>query len=264
MKSLLACSALALMAVPAFADGPFGGSRLDWSGVYVGAHGAYADGGLDGVDLNYDSGSKFGQFLVGEGGSVDMDGWLAGVSVGANKQVGSIVFGIEADGSWGEVNGSADLPAGDGYTWRLDADLKNLVTLRGRLGFAAGSFLLYGTAGVAYGQTEVDEEVIAQGGGSGFKDPTTTVKASGDDNHVGWVAGAGIEWAVSRGWSLKAEWNHVDLGSAEYTFEGTAYPGNPSCTAEINPPDCSFKYRQDSAKADLDFDVFKIGAAYRF
>jgi len=37
--------------------------------------------------------------------------------------------------------------------------------------------------------------------------------ASSSGANVGWTAGGGIEWAVSKCWSVKAEYLFMDLGS---------------------------------------------------
>ena len=47
---------------------------------------------------------------------------------------------------------------------------------------------------------------------------------------TGWTAGGGIEYGISRNWSAKAEFLHIDLGTA--TFMGAA-SGTPTLSVPI-------------------------------
>jgi outer membrane immunogenic protein len=77
----------------------------------------------------------------------------------------------------------------------VSAKLPWFGTARTRVGYLINpSLLAYGTGGVAYGRAEV----------SG---PGVTVKIPG----VGWAAGAGLEYQLSGGWSIGAEYLHVEL-----------------------------------------------------
>src|SRR5262249_27774827 len=79
------------------------------------------------------------------------------------------------------------------------------------LGFlATPNLLLYGTAGVAYGQTKDTYVVNTVGVG-------TAATASINDVRAGWTAGAGIEGAFGGGWSAKVEYLYMDLGKLEQT-----------------------------------------------
>jgi len=75
---------------------------------------------------------------------------------------------------------------------------------------ATPNLLLYGTAGVAYGQTK--DTYTANTAGVG-----TVATASISDVRAGWTAGAGIEGAFGGGWSAKVEYLYMDLGKLEQT-----------------------------------------------
>ena len=80
-----------------------------------------------------------------------------------------------------------------------DHKLQWFGTTRPRLGFlATPNLLLYGTAGVAYGQTKDNYTVNTVGVG-------TAATASINDVRAGWTAGGGIEGAFGGGWSAKVE-----------------------------------------------------------
>src|SRR5262249_49788539 len=67
----------------------------NWTGFYCGGHVGGAWGDKDWVAVG-----------VGPLGSHNVDGFIGGGQVGYNYQVGRWVFGVEADFSWADVNGS--------------------------------------------------------------------------------------------------------------------------------------------------------------
>jgi outer membrane immunogenic protein len=97
---------------------------------------------------------------------------------------------------------------------QFDQRLPWLGTLRGRIGYAAGSNLFYATAGLAYG--EVKTRIFSSFGG------TNTVDIS--NTKAGWTAGAGIETPFELfglfgpGWTSKTEYLYVDLGTSTTPF----------------------------------------------
>lgn len=150
-------------------------ASFDWSGFYIGAFGGYGFGESDDAGL----------------GASDLEGALAGGTVGYNHQIGQWVVGLEADGAWSGIDNEDDNLA-------YDASIDWLSTVRGRVGFAFDNFLVYGTGGAAIG--EVSTEV------GGIED---------SDTRVGWAAGGGVEAAVTDNISIKGEYLYVDLGDEE-------------------------------------------------
>jgi outer membrane immunogenic protein len=71
-------------------------------------------------------------------------------------------------------------------------------TARGRLGYAVGNALIYGTGGLAYGQVNSHIE------------NSTTYTVS--NTNTGWTAGAGVEYRFTSAISAKAEYLYVNLG----------------------------------------------------
>ena len=91
--------------------------------------------------------------------TIDAIGWLAGGQIGFNYQVNALVFGLEADvGTNLKGRGSFNTVPGD-FNWAIGSRLDWFGTVRGRAGRAVDNFLLYGTAGAAFGQTKADELV---------------------------------------------------------------------------------------------------------
>jgi outer membrane immunogenic protein len=150
----------------------------NWGGFYIGGFGGYAS----------------------ENTSTDpkVKGGFAGGTVGYNWQTGSIVFGLEADGGWADVNASITA-AGATATTRIDA----LGTVRGRVGFAVDRVLFYGTGGYAW----IDNKLSVSALG---------ITLSQSHFHSGWTAGAGVEAFFAPNWSVKAEYLFRSLGSENY------------------------------------------------
>jgi len=197
---------------------------FNWSGFYIGINGGGGWGR-----------SRFDFTGVGTTtGDFDVSGGLIGGTAGFNVQTGSVVWGIEGDIDWSGIRGSngnrPTLPAvggfvcngpigagGTGFTCRTQNDW--LGTLRGRLGWAAGNFMPYITGGAAFGN--VRARIVS--------DPLLPVFGGDEETRVGWTAGAGVEWAITPAWSVKAEYLYVDLGTM--TCQQQIVVGGAGCSA---------------------------------
>jgi outer membrane immunogenic protein len=171
------------------------------------------------------------------------DGVSGGAQIGFNVQSGAVVFGFEADIQGG--NQSADVSRSDPFTGQIDivftipgagtysgaingttttayrSSIGWFGTVRGRLGVAADNVLFYGTGGLAYGRARMAGSIVTDGISEGPNTGTgTTTILFGSDVDLnaaktlyGWTIGGGIEWAINAGWSVKAEYLYMDLGS---------------------------------------------------
>jgi opacity protein-like surface antigen len=74
------------------------------------------------------------------------DGAFGGDQIGYNWQRDRFIFGVEGDLQASDINASNDVAFGNATT-----DIDWFSTVRGRVGIAAGPWLLYGTGGVAFG-----------------------------------------------------------------------------------------------------------------
>jgi opacity protein-like surface antigen len=95
--------------------------------------------------------------------------------------------------------------------------LVDYATLRARAGYAWGNFLPYAVIGIAAGRFNYGTTVTVQAAGApippapGSPYVLDQTASTGKDNAiVGGVAGGlGIDWAVTPGWYLRAEWEYV-------------------------------------------------------
>jgi outer membrane immunogenic protein len=189
---------------------------FSWTGIYFGLSGGYARGS---GDHSY-SVDGLG-FLDPLDADVRIRGWLAGAQIGYNWQVGSVVYGIEADFSWADINGMTIQSFDDGF----ETEVKWFGTVRGRVGTTISNLLLYVTGGLAYGKINATVGDIDFLPGPVF-DPITGL-ATDSATKFGWTAGAGAEIALGSNWSAKLEWLYVDLGNLDFNGIATNFPGLP-------------------------------------
>ena len=142
------------------------------------------------------AGPYAGATLGYEWGSVDNNptspkGVAGGLDAGFNWQSGSFVYGGETEISF---------PAAEDTFAPWQFSNPWFGTLRGRAGIAFNNVLLFGTAGLAYGEM-------------------TAITSGNSESHrsLGWVAGLGAELSFAQHWSAKAEWIYFDLDDRHFS-----------------------------------------------
>ncbi|MGY3455103.1 hypothetical protein ACVWW5_000553 [Bradyrhizobium sp. LM3.4] len=218
----IASGVLAFPATGNAADLPLKAPALkavyDWTGLYIGAHAGYSLGSSrfalnDGTGIN-DSGV--------------FSGMIGGVQAGYNYRLNSgWLVGAEGDFSFPNYitsNSIVSFLATPANTVAQQWDYT--ASLRGRLGYTSGPWLVYATGGFAWmGERYFD------------------TPAAGDvpkilNTRPGWIAGAGIEYGFAPHWSAR--------GSNISTAASTA-PMSPSPRAPSTPPRRSISSRSGSA-----------------
>jgi outer membrane immunogenic protein len=180
--------------------GPFAAPLYDWTGFYIGGHFGAGWSTTTATD-------RTGGSFAPAGAGVDITsnaGFLGGGQLGYNYQTGPWVFGVEGDFSYTDIHGATTTvaaPANVGLTSRLNW----VGTVTGRLGYTWDRTLLYAKAGLAFGNVTLD-----------ITPPKVAVFDS-KDTRTGWTVGAGAEYALWNNWSLKAEYNYLDLGTRTVT-----------------------------------------------
>jgi outer membrane immunogenic protein len=181
-----------------------------WAGFYIGGHIGYGEGDFDTrQDLDYfDSVDVLLDDSYSFSDSLTPDGLLGGVQGGYNWQSGSMVFGVEADISftdWGhgtatfdsidvpDLGGVGGLSATEYAFGSTSADIDFLASVRGRVGFAANNFLIYGTGGIAWADASAKANIVVFDDTTGLE---TEWNGSEDFSDIGFVAGAGMGWMV--------------------------------------------------------------------
>ncbi|MBY0531575.1 MAG: outer membrane beta-barrel protein [Xanthobacteraceae bacterium] len=181
-------------------------SAFNWTGGYIGVHGGYA------------SGDQSMTFLAGTV-LFEPKGGFGGVQGGFNWQFASnLVLGIESDISFGKIEGNFDAGC-------CVVKIDRFGTARLRAGYAINNALFYGTGGIAWAKT--DNQYFFS-------------LITSDRPFIGWTAGAGVEYAFSPMWSIKAEYLRFEFGDNKSDYVG------------LTPFDERAHY-----------DLFRIGLNYR-
>jgi outer membrane immunogenic protein len=167
---------------------------MTWTGFYAGVNLGYGW-----ADVSTDVTSS------------DLTGVIGGGQVGYNWQTGPLVLGIEGDFQ-GSGQNKSDSGTFGGVPFTVDQKLPWFATLRGRLGYAAGPWLFYGTGGAAWANYKLS--ITALG-----------VTASDDSTRTAWTAGGGVEWMFLPKWSAKLEYLYIDTGDTSVTLFGTTFTG---------------------------------------
>lgn len=165
----------------------------NWTGFYAGAKGGYA------------SGRSGFRYTTGAQANHNSKGFVGGLYAGYNHQYSNnIVLGLEADVNIGSINGSTHCP---NPAFRCTSKLDWYSSLRGRAGYAMDRFLPYVTAGVAYGG--VRKHTISP----------ANVRAGQSRDRVGATVGAGLEYAVTKNLSVRAEYSYLNFSGRTYTVD---------------------------------------------
>jgi outer membrane immunogenic protein len=224
-----------------------------WTGFYAGANVGYGFG--NDHDLTTETLALGALSLVvtsDPGSSVTPNGAIGGIQLGYNWQASPhLLAGFEAD-----LQGSAQTDtsctalacenqtngANSGANFNtVQQQLDYFGTLRGRLGVINGNILYYATGGAAFGHVTQSVSVNASQVG-------IFGSASSSADMIGWTVGGGIEAALGSGWTAKAEYLYMDLGSISTTVNVS----NPSEQASL------------ATTSTIRDHIVRIGANYHF
>jgi outer membrane immunogenic protein len=189
------------------------GPAYNWNGLFI--------GGVFSYGLGRDPSTLTVAGATNETFDLSPRGFLGGGIAGYNWQFGRWVTGIETDveGNFGDGYLTCAFGCTAATATVINQKTPWIGTTRGRLGYAVGPALFYGTAGVAYGESKESITATAVGTGSAF---------SFDHTNVGWTAGGGIEnkldilGLLGPNWTTRTEYLYVDLGNVSDTFTNAA------------------------------------------
>jgi outer membrane immunogenic protein len=207
MKKILIAgiAAAAFCGAPAYAaDMPMKAAppapMFNWTGFYVGGNGGYAWGTGSQQMINHSAIGGIDFFHA-----ANPSGGFGGGQIGYNWQgLGSrFVLGIEADFEGADIKGSHSGVGTAAGPETHSLKVNSFGTVRGRIGYAFDRTLVYATGGLAYGH--VDSQLSSVIVASVVERRTGT--------QTGFSVGGGLEYMLISNWSLKAEYQYIDLGS---------------------------------------------------
>jgi outer membrane immunogenic protein len=208
-----------------------------WTGFYVGGNVGWGWTNANLTDTGPGFPPGFGQiFPLGSVTNLTQNGFLGGGQIGFNYQFGQLVAGLEADFDYTAIKNS-QTAAGFGAGAYTDPWTG---TVAARLGWAFDRALVYGKGGGAWMQEKYN--VTAPDGSA----------ATGTFNRLGFVVGAGFEYAVWDFVTFKVEYNYLNFGSQSQTLTPNA---TDLVTGTISG---------DANKSQLSASVVKVGVNFLF
>lgn len=230
-----------------------------WSGYYTGVT---AGTGLSKSEMSL---NPTGTFLSGNANDIaDGNFWRRTTGLDSAAFTGSLyggyqvkrnamVYGLEAEAGYLGVSESSSVRATvptSGNTYRLDQKVETdfFASLRPRVGYVpeaiSGNLLMFATGGLSLTNAHFDQK-FTQTGGAVYQ-----TNISEDRLMIGWMAGGGMEYALAKNWSLKAEYLYAYLGTAE---KNNAV-GVPSDVASFTTGN----------KVELTSHILRVGTAWHF
>ena len=203
-----------------------------WTGFYVGVNGG--DGwGTSSSNSNFSlAGTSFNLPIASQG----ISGWLGGFQAGYNWQTSVVVFGIEGDFDFADIEGNTACLV----VFNCNTKQDWVADFTGRLGVAPmDKLLMYVKGGVAWADEKYSFGNSITTGGTTF-----ALNSSASDTRVGAIMGMGIEYAFLPHWSAKIEYNFIDFGTDTVAFPLTTTPaiaGLPTIQTQIKDTESLMK-----------------------
>jgi outer membrane immunogenic protein len=173
---------------PSYYPNAYYPTSINWTGWYVGGQFGGSFGSASWTD-------PFSQ----TSNSLQPAGILGGGQLGVNWMRDSLLLGAEADFAWTGLESSADAAS-------FSSRWLSLVT--GRVGYAFNQFLVYAKGGAAFASARAT--VIDLG----------KLVDTGTTTQVGWTVGGGVEYAINPNWSVRLEYDFVELPSRDMILHG--------------------------------------------
>lgn len=198
----VALTTLALAAPASAADLPIAKAPpiayvYDWSGFYIGVDAGY-NWGHTGYRLGVPP-------IAGTGTGFNVNGGLIGMHGGYNWQFSQWVLGLEGDILWNGADGDDGGFPGGNLVDRLEGRWQG--SIRGRVGYAMNTWLLYATGGWSWLNARYTKTIF----GTSSSDSATL---------NGYTVGAGVEYAFAPNWLGRAEYRYSSYDSKSFYFPG--------------------------------------------
>ncbi len=243
----------------------------DWTGFYLGAHMGYATGyskwSATDADAAVPSLAGSLDFFHAYDGFKGTGSYLLGLQAGYNYMFPSrVVVGAEADVSFPSNIAGSQTIASPVIGQASYAEMVQFSgTVRGRIGYAPGHWLVYATGGLAwtydqFTRTQLVGTPLGGTVGPGDAENLFTVP------RIGGVAGAGVEVALRSNWSARLEYLYADYVSRSVNFPGGAQRFDSSLTVQSVRLGFNYKIGRDAIDPEffakgptaLDMDWFSL------
>ena len=253
-----AAAAAFLVGAPAHAQGA-GAWAGPWSGVYAGGRIGYdflrggknervlfdnnLDGGFGDTVRTPAGANAFGPGFCGgkargatpaTGCRKDKDGLAWAVHFGTDFQPtnSGLVVGYVLDFGMSDAKDRVSAFSTTPAFYTLERRMKWSGSARARAGYAAGPILIYGTGGVALAR--IKNRFTTNNVANAFS-------STGNDDKFGYRVGGGVEYRLSRGFSVGTQYLYTRIGDSDYRVRaansGTTSAANPFLLVNANGTD---------------------------
>lgn len=202
---LLAGSSALATSLPAAASDAFSTAPAGfvWTGGYIGVQAGYSWGDATVFyEDTLDGGLADGYAALAPRGA--MAGFYAGYG---HQFANNVVLGVETDLQFGSTSSSVQgrlRSGGEDASFRYTSKMDWSASLRARLGYGAGRFQPYVSAGVTLAEFDFSRTATF---------PYLPISLS--NTHAGWTIGAGLEYAATDNMVLRTEYRYTDFGSQD-------------------------------------------------
>jgi outer membrane immunogenic protein len=268
---------------------------VDWSGFYTGVNVGYRAGDFSGTSsyaglpqfpwnfFNTFSGLNFPYPTTGT--SLKPSSAVGGLHAGYNynRIAPNILVGFEGDVVWGNGKKSNTWFFGDSSGQRGFATFSTSInwqaSLRGRVGYWNGPWLLYGTGGVSIAQVKFSGYGGVTGAGSfdcsNDSDSFSTCDFSNSSAFAfssskilpGGVVGGGVEYLYLNHWMFRVEYLYADYGYVRFSDFGlkSSYSDNFNCGGNGCPQTVFLTSSAlGQASAHLTTQTIRFAVSYRW
>jgi outer membrane immunogenic protein len=140
-------------------------------------------------------------------------GVIGGAHIGYNLQINQWVAGVEGTVDGTSINKTVFDPFLGGINVGTKAPIQG--SIRARAGVAWDRALIYVTGGAAFTNITNDYSIVGI--------PSESISKT----RSGWTVGAGMEYAVTNNWSVRAEYRYSDFGHfTDFPFAVFTFPAS--------------------------------------
>jgi len=224
---------------------------FNWTGFYAGGHLGYAWGSSNWTGPGVSGSLNLAQPVdtFNEAGS-----FFEGLQAGYNYMLPNrVVIGAEIDASFPAVQNLAGISIGGISNFTsptlgpvsYSETVLSSGTMRGRIGYAPGSWLFYATGGFAWSYDQL----------------SLTQPASGTTDmpflwRLGWAAGVGVEVPILPHWTARLEYLFTDYGTSSVLFANAGQRFNSDFSLQELRAGLNYQFGNDDRDApgirDLD------------
>ncbi|MBN9672833.1 outer membrane protein [Roseibium aggregatum] len=140
---------------------------------------------------------------------------VGGISLGYDQQIGKFVVGAHAEGLASNFEERT-------YTHNVRQRAERLGALTARLGYDAGRFMPYVSAGIGTGKytlQQIQREVVDLLAEDRYLAPAPSRIVTDTNTLYGWVAGGGLEGRITDHVFVRADYKHFHLYDKQYQFD---------------------------------------------